>query len=51
MTQENKNHLITLEEFMIRSQNRFDGATGELSQLLRDMGLACWCAQLYQTHQ
>ncbi len=34
------NHLITLEEFIIRSQNRFDGATGELSQLLRDIGLA-----------
>lgn len=33
-------HLITLEEFIIQSQNRFHGATGELSQLLRDIGLA-----------
>jgi len=40
MTQEKANHLITLEEFIIRSQNRFEGATGELSQLLRDIGLA-----------
>ncbi len=40
MTQKNVNHMLTLEEFIIRSQNRFDGATGELSQLLRDIGLA-----------
>lgn len=33
-------HLITLEEFIIQSQNKFPGATGELSQLLRDIGLA-----------
>lgn len=32
--------LITLEEHIIQSQNRFRGATGELSQLLRDIGLA-----------
>jgi fructose-1,6-bisphosphatase I len=32
--------LITLEEFIISAQNRFPGATGELSQLLRDIGLA-----------
>lgn len=32
--------LITLEEYIIQSQNRFPGATGELSQLLRDIGLA-----------
>jgi fructose-1,6-bisphosphatase I len=32
--------LITLEEFIIRGQNRFRGASGELSQLLRDIGLA-----------
>lgn len=32
--------LVTLEEFIIQSQNRFPGATGELSQLLRDIGLA-----------
>lgn len=30
----------TLEEYIIQSQNRFPGATGELSQLLRDIGLA-----------
>ncbi len=35
-----KDRLITLEEFIIRGQNRFRGATGELSQLLRDIGLA-----------
>lgn len=32
--------LITLDEYIIQSQNRFPGATGELSQLLRDIGLA-----------
>ncbi|MEX0994441.1 MAG: class 1 fructose-bisphosphatase [Balneolaceae bacterium] len=32
--------LITLEEYIIQGQNRFPGATGELSQLLRDIGLA-----------
>lgn len=32
--------LITLEEYIIQAQNRFPGATGELSQLLRDIGLA-----------
>ena len=32
--------LVTLEEFIIQSQNKFPGATGELSQLLRDIGLA-----------
>lgn len=34
------NNLITLEENIIRSQNKFPGATGELSQLLRDISLA-----------
>lgn len=32
--------LITLEEFIIQGQNNFKGATGELSQLLRDIALA-----------
>lgn len=32
--------LVTLEEFIIQAQNRFPGATGELSQLLRDISLA-----------
>ncbi|REL33634.1 class 1 fructose-bisphosphatase [Rhodohalobacter sp. SW132] len=32
--------LVTLDEYIIQSQNRFPGATGELSQLLRDIGLA-----------
>lgn len=40
MKRKKTNHLITLEEYIIRSQNRFPGATGELSQLLRDIGLA-----------
>ncbi|MEX0780455.1 MAG: class 1 fructose-bisphosphatase [Balneolales bacterium] len=35
----NKRH-ITLEEFIIQGQNCFRGTTGELSQLLRDIGLA-----------
>lgn len=35
-----KPQLVTLEEYIIQSQNRFPGATGELSQLLRDIGLA-----------
>ena len=34
------NKLITLDEYIIQAQNRFPGATGELSQLLRDIGLA-----------
>ena len=32
--------LRTLEEYIIQTQNRFPGATGDLSQLLRDIGLA-----------
>ncbi|MDR9415019.1 MAG: class 1 fructose-bisphosphatase [Gracilimonas sp.] len=36
----NKSRLETLEEYIIQNQNRFPGATGELSQLLRDIGLA-----------
>ena len=32
--------MITLEEYIIHAQNKFPGATGELSQLLRDIGLA-----------
>lgn len=32
--------LITLDEYIIQAQNKFPGATGELSQLLRDIGLA-----------
>lgn len=36
----NSSRLITLEEYIIQSQNKFPGATGELSQLLRDIGLA-----------
>lgn len=36
-----KSHrLVTLDEYIIQAQNRFPGATGELSQLLRDIGLA-----------
>lgn len=35
-----EDRLVTLEEYIIQSQNRFPGATGELSQLLRDIGLA-----------
>lgn len=40
MVDRNKNRVITLEEYIIQSQNKFPGATGELSQLLRDIGLA-----------
>lgn len=41
MGKENKrNRVRTLEEYIIQSQNKFPGATGELSQLLRDIGLA-----------
>lgn len=40
MTHHKTDRLITLEEFIISAQNRFPGATGELSQLLRDIGLA-----------
>lgn len=35
-----KNLLRTLEEYIIQAQNSFPGATGELSQLLRDIALA-----------
>ena len=40
MTQQKVDRLITLEEFIISGQNRFPRATGELSQLIRDIGLA-----------
>lgn len=40
MVSQSNSRLITLEEFIIQGQNRFKGATGELSQLLRDIGLA-----------
>ncbi len=40
MTNSLDERLVTLEEFIIQAQNRFPGATGELSQLLRDIGLA-----------
>ena len=40
MVDRNKKRVITLEEYIIQSQNKFPGATGELSQLLRDIGLA-----------
>lgn len=33
------NKLVTLDEYIIQSQNCFPGATGELSQLMRDIGL------------
>ncbi len=36
-----KRHLITLDEFTIYQTRQFSQATGELSVLLRDIGLAC----------
>ena len=39
-TNTSSGRLITLEEYIIQAQNKFPGATGELSQLLRDIGLA-----------
>ncbi len=35
-----KKELVTLEEFIIETQNQFPEATGDLSQLLRDLALA-----------
>jgi fructose-1,6-bisphosphatase I len=32
--------IVTLDEFIIRSQKKFDNATGSLTRLLRDIGLA-----------
>ncbi|MFD2532133.1 class 1 fructose-bisphosphatase [Gracilimonas halophila] len=40
MLSKKESRLETLEEYIIQNQNRFPGATGELSQLLRDIGLA-----------
>lgn len=40
MVEKKSSQLVTLEEYIIQSQNRFPRATGELSQLLRDIGLA-----------
>lgn len=40
MVSKQSERLVTLEEFIIQAQNRFPGATGELSQLLRDIALA-----------
>ncbi len=34
------NRIVTLDEFIIRRQNDFDNATGELTGLLRDIGVA-----------
>lgn len=34
------NRIVTLDEFIIRRQNDFDYATGELTGLLRDLGVA-----------
>jgi fructose-1,6-bisphosphatase I len=34
------NRIITLDEFIIRSEKDFDYATGELTGLLRDIGVA-----------
>src|SRR6186997_362570 len=34
-------HLMTLDEFTIHQTRKFANATGELSTLLRDIGLAC----------
>lgn len=36
----NKDRLVTLDEFIIEQQNKIEDATGELSGLLRDIGLA-----------
>lgn len=35
-----KNRIVTLDEFIIRRQNDFEYATGELTGLLRDIGVA-----------
>lgn len=40
MVDRRNKRVITLEEYIIQAQNKFPGATGELSQLLRDIGLA-----------
>jgi fructose-1,6-bisphosphatase I len=40
MAQLHSRNLKTLEEYIIGGQNKFPGATGDLSQLLRDIGLA-----------
>ena len=40
MVPKKSDRLVTLEEFIIQGQNKFPEATGELSQLLRDIGLA-----------
>ncbi|SMO79171.1 class 1 fructose-bisphosphatase [Fodinibius sediminis] len=40
MAYQKKSRVVTLEEYIIQAQNKFPGATGELSQLLRDIGLA-----------
>ena len=34
------NRIVTLDEFIIRSEKDFDYATGELTGLLRDIGVA-----------
>jgi fructose-1,6-bisphosphatase I len=40
MVSHSYSRLITLEEFILQGQHNFKGATGELSQLLRDIVLA-----------
>ena len=34
------NRIITLDEFIIRGQNTYTDATGHLTRLLRDIGIA-----------
>ncbi len=40
-SRKSKSDLVTLDEFIIENQRQFPQATGELSQLLRDITLAC----------
>jgi fructose-1,6-bisphosphatase I len=40
MTAQQLNRIVTLDEFIIRRQNDFEFATGELTGLLRDIGVA-----------
>src|SRR5687767_3696304 len=36
----NRNRIITLDEFILRQQKEYTSSTGELTNLLRDIGVA-----------
>ena len=40
METSNRNRIITLDEFILKQQKEYTSSTGELTNLLRDIGVA-----------